>query len=108
MKITLAKDVKQRLIVSIQRYVSENLETDIGELQSSLFLQFCMEEIGPAVYNQAISDAQRYMQERSLDLENSCYAPESTYWPKHDKITAQRQSGRNAARLGSTLHISQT
>jgi uncharacterized protein (DUF2164 family) len=95
MEITLAKDVKQRLTASLQRYVSENLETDIGELQASLFLQFCLEEIGPAVYNQAISDAQRYMQERALDLENSCYAPESTYWIRHDKITAQRRTGRN-------------
>ena len=99
MEITLAKDVKQRLIASIQRYVSENLETDIGELQSSLFLQFCMEEIGPAVYNQAVSDAQRYMQERALDLENNCYAPESTYWIRHDKITAQRRTGRNKTKL---------
>ena len=94
MEITLEKDVKQRLIASIQRYVSENLETEIGELQSSLFLEFCMEEIGPAVYNQAISDAQSYMQERALDLENSCYAAESTYWIKHDKITAQRRTVR--------------
>jgi uncharacterized protein (DUF2164 family) len=95
MEITFSKDVKQRLIASIQRYVSENLETDIGELQSSLFLQFCMEEIGPAVYNQAISDAQRYMQEKALDLENSCFAPDSTYWIRHDKIMAQRRTGRN-------------
>lgn len=56
MAITLAKDVEKRLITSIQRYVSENLETDIGELQSSLFLQFCLEEIGPSVYNQAIAE----------------------------------------------------
>ena len=95
MEITLEKDVRQRLIASIQRYVSENLETDVGELQSSLFLQFCMEEIGPAIYNQAISDAQRYMQERALDLENSCYAPDSTYWIRHDKTTARRRTGRN-------------
>jgi len=95
-EITLAKDVKQKLIASIQRYVSENLETDIGELQSSLFLQFCVEEIGPAIYNQAIADAQSYMQEKALDLENSCYAPDSTYWIRHDKITARRRTGRNS------------
>ena len=95
MEITLAKDVTQRLIASIQRYVVENLETEIGELQSSLFLQFCLEEIGPAIYNQAICDAQSYMQEKALDLENNCYLPESTYWTKQDKLTAQRRSGRN-------------
>jgi uncharacterized protein (DUF2164 family) len=94
MELTLTKDVEKKLIASIKRYVYENLETDIGELQSSLFLQFCLEEIGPAVYNQAIADAQTYMQEKALDIENSCFAPDSTYWVKHDKITAQRRSGR--------------
>jgi len=95
MEITLTKDVEKVLLASIKRYVSENLETNIGELQSSLFLQFCLEEIGPFVYNKAIADAQAYMQERALDLENTCYAPESTYWPRHDKKTAQRRAGRN-------------
>lgn len=89
MPITLAKDVEKRLIASFQRYVSENFETTIGELQSTLFLQFCLEELGPSVYNQAISEAQTYMQEKALDLENACYAPESTYWVKQDKRAAQ-------------------
>ena len=94
MDITLTKDVEKKLIASIKRYASENLETDIGELQSLLFLKFCLEEIGPAIYNQAISDAQTYMQEKALDIENNCFAPDSTYWVMHDKKAAQRRSGR--------------
>jgi uncharacterized protein (DUF2164 family) len=94
MEITLTKDVEKKLTASIKRFVSENLETDIGELQSSLFLKFCVEEIGPAIYNQAIADAQTYMQEKALNMENSCFAPDSAYWAKHDKISARRKSGR--------------
>lgn len=90
MEIKLDKDAEKKLVTSIKRYVSENLETDIGELQSSLFLQFCLEEIGPSIYNQAISDAQTYMQEKALDIENSCFAADSTYWAKQDKKSAQR------------------
>lgn len=89
MEIKLDKDAEKKLVTSIKRYVSENLDTEIGELQSSLFLQFCLEEIGPAIYNQAIADAQMYMQEKAQDIENSCFAPESTYWAKHDKQTAR-------------------
>lgn len=92
--ITLAKDVEKRLIASIQRYVSENFEVDVGELQASLFLQFCLEEIGPTLYNQAISEAQIYMQEKALDLENACYMPESTYWVKEEKRAAQKRKSR--------------
>ena len=94
MEITLTKDLEKKLTASIKRYVSENIEADFGELQSSLFLKFCLEEIGPAIFNQAISDAQTYMQEKALDMENSCFAPDSTYWARHDKKTVQRKSGR--------------
>jgi uncharacterized protein (DUF2164 family) len=90
MEINLSKDVENKLIASIKRYVSENFEIDIGDLQSSLFLQFCLEEIGPFAYNQAILDAQAYIQERVMDLENTCYAPESVYWTKLEKKKVQR------------------
>ncbi len=94
MEIKLTKEVEKILIASIRRYASENLETEIGELQSSLFLQFCLEEIGPSVYNQAISDAQTYMQEKALDLDNTRFAIESTYWSRQEKLTARGRSSR--------------
>jgi uncharacterized protein (DUF2164 family) len=93
MEIKLEKDAEKKLVTSIKRYVSENLDIEIGELQSSLFLQFCLEEIGPVIYNRAISDAQTYMQEKAMDIENTCFAADSTYWAKQDKKTAQRRSG---------------
>ena len=93
MEIKLEKDDEKKLVTSIKRYASENLDIEIGELQSSLFLQFCLEEIGPAIYNRAISDAQTYIQEKALDIENTCFAADSTYWTKQDKKTAQRRSG---------------
>lgn len=90
MEINFSKDVESKLIASIKRYVSENFEIDIGDLQSSLFMQFCLEEIGPFAYNQAILDAQAYMQEKAVDLENACYAPESIYWTRLEKMKSQR------------------
>ena len=93
MEIKLEKDDEKKLVISIKRYVSENLDIEIGELQSSLFLQFCLEEIGPVIYNRAISDAQTYMQEKAMDIENTCFAADSTYWAKQDKKTTQRRSG---------------
>ena len=93
MEIKLEKDDEKKLVTSLKRYVSENLDIEIGELQSSLFLQFCLEEIGPAIYNRAISDAQTYMQEKAMDIENTCFVADSTYWAKQDKKTAQRRSG---------------
>jgi len=91
MEIKLKKEVEQTLIESIRRYVSENMENEIGELQATLFLQYCLEEIGPCIYNSAVADAQRYLQEKVSDLENACYAPEFGYWSKQMKKTASRR-----------------
>ena len=94
MEFTLTKDDKKKLIGSMQRYVSENFETEIGNLQATLFLQFCMTEIGPAIYSRAISDTHACIQERALDLENTCFATESDYWAKHDTQKGSLRSGR--------------
>jgi uncharacterized protein (DUF2164 family) len=82
MDIKLPKDTEQKLTHSIQRYLGEHLGEDIGELKASLFLKFCLEEIAPSVYNQAIAEAQAYFQERAADLENVCFAQEFGFWNK--------------------------
>ena len=80
MAITLSPDSTKRLHASIKRYVSENLEQEIGDLQANMLLDFCLKEIGPSIYNQAIADAQAYFQERAVDLEGVCYEKEFAYW----------------------------
>lgn len=82
MAITLQDEVKKRLLKSIKRYFIENLEEDIGELKAILFLDFCLQEIGPSIYNQAVADAQAHLQEKLSDLENACYEPEFAYFKK--------------------------
>ena len=81
MPITLPPDTTKQLQASIQRYVAENLDQEIGDLKASLLLEFCLKEIGPSVYNKAIADAQAYFQGRVADLEAVCYEPEFAYWP---------------------------
>jgi uncharacterized protein (DUF2164 family) len=76
MEIKLSKDTEQRLLPKIQRYCSDSLGQEVGELQASLFLRFCVEEIGPSIYNQAIADAQGFLQEKLADLENTCFVEE--------------------------------
>jgi uncharacterized protein (DUF2164 family) len=58
----------------------------IGDLAAGLLLNFFIEEIGPLIYNQAITDAQTRMQQRVSDLDGELYADEFQYWPKVDAI----------------------
>ncbi len=50
-----------------------------------MFLKFIVQEVGPGIYNQAIQDAQGYMQEKASEMEISCYAEEFTYWSSRKK-----------------------
>lgn len=80
MAIELERDVKERAIASIKQYFAERLDQDIGELKADLLLDFFLREIGPSVYNQAVLDAQAYFQNKTADLDGSCWQPEFTYW----------------------------
>ena len=82
MAIKVNADTRKALVTSIKRYFKEELDQEIGDLKAELFLQFCLEEVGATVYNQAIADAQAYFQGKIEDLEGSCFEPELSYWEK--------------------------
>ncbi len=82
MSIELPPETTEALVHSIRRYAEEELEHPLGALQAQWFLDFILAEVGPSIYNRAISDAQRYFQERVPDLGGACYEPELPYWPR--------------------------
>ena len=82
MPVQLSDDTRQKVLASIRRYFSEQLDQDIGDLQAGLMLEFILKEVGPSIYNAAIGDAQTYMRDRVADLEGVCFEPELAYWPK--------------------------
>jgi uncharacterized protein (DUF2164 family) len=80
MAINLSEEIRQKLQESIKQFFDEHLDESIGDLKASLVLDYCLKEIGPSVYNQAIRDAQAYMQEKTSDMDSVCYEPELGYW----------------------------
>jgi uncharacterized protein (DUF2164 family) len=82
MSIKISKDSETYLLESIKRFFSENMDQDIGDLKAANVLEFCVREIGPSIYNQAIADAQAYMHEKASDLAGSRYQAEFDYWRK--------------------------
>ena len=80
MTIKLSKVTKQQLISSIKRYFKEELNEEIGDLKAALFLDFCLQEICPSLYNRAIIQARAFMEDKLSDLEDTCYEPEFGYW----------------------------
>jgi uncharacterized protein (DUF2164 family) len=82
MAIKLPPETITRLVASIKRYAAENLDEEIGDLKAGLLLEYCLEEIGPSIYNQAIADAQSYFTGRVADLEGVCHEAEFGFWPR--------------------------
>ena len=80
MTIKLATETHARFIASIKRFVAESLDDDIGDLKASLLLDFVLKEMGPSIYNQAVADAQRRIQDAVLDLDGSCHEPDPGFW----------------------------
>jgi len=89
--IEISKPTRADASRSSQRYFEENMTEPIGEMPAGLLLNFLIEEIGPAIYNGAIRDAQAQMQQRVADLDGELYADEFQYWPKIDSKRKNRR-----------------
>jgi uncharacterized protein (DUF2164 family) len=79
--IRLQAEARKRAVASIKRYFAEQGE-EIGDLKAELFLDFCLKEIAPTVYNQAIADAQSYIQGRLEEIDGTCYEAEFGFWER--------------------------
>jgi uncharacterized protein (DUF2164 family) len=90
MTLELSKEARADAIASVQRYFQENMPEPIGELAAGLLLNFFIEDIGPAIYNRAIADAQKRMELHVSDLSGELYADEFQYWRKIDSKKNRR------------------
>ena len=76
MEIELDKERKERIVRAIQGYFAEKLDQEIGHLAAELLLEFFVRQVGPAIYNQAVKDAQAFLQDKLMDLDGVLYQPE--------------------------------
>ncbi|HTJ29334.1 MAG TPA: DUF2164 domain-containing protein [Acidobacteriaceae bacterium] len=88
--IELEKPQRADAIASLKRYFEENFDP-IGEMPASQLLNFILEEIGPAIYNQAVKDAQARIQLQLSDLPGDLYADEFQYWSRLEAKRRQRR-----------------
>ena len=76
MEIKLKENHYKVLSEKVQLYFRNEHEESIGELKAALIIDFFIKELGAEIYNQAISDAQGFMQDKLMDLEHILYVPE--------------------------------
>ncbi|KQP49228.1 DUF2164 domain-containing protein [Pseudorhodoferax sp. Leaf274] len=91
MAIELPKDVRTEAIASIERYFRENTDEPIGNIAAGGLLGFFLEEIGPAIYNQAVADVQERLQARVAEVDLEVHEDPFTYWRKFDRQAKPRK-----------------
>jgi uncharacterized protein (DUF2164 family) len=94
MTIKLRPETQKQLMLSVQRFMSEQYDLSVGDVSAGIFLEFCLKEIGPSIYNQAVADAQGVVQERVTELENICFEEEFGYWKAEGKRSVVRKPSR--------------
>lgn len=85
MTIEISTDASKAAVASIQRYFSENMDEEIGNLAAGALLGFFLKEIAPVVYNKAVADAQARIQARLTELDLEVYEEEFQYWSKQSR-----------------------
>lgn len=76
MRIRLSEERRTDLVESLDRFFENELDLQISEFQASRLIDFLVREMGAPIYNQAIQDARRFLEEKLADLEGEFYEPE--------------------------------
>lgn len=67
-KFKLTNEERKGMISSIKTYFLNEREEELGDLASSLLLDFIIEELALEFYNKGVHDSYQYMNERIEDL----------------------------------------
>lgn len=68
-KVKIEKEKREEMIKSIKSFFLDERDEDLGDLSSSLILDFITEELAPEFYNQGIEDSYKYMNDKIEDLQ---------------------------------------
>jgi uncharacterized protein (DUF2164 family) len=72
----LSLEQKQAMMGQVQQYMEIELGETLGDLAAESMLEFMLQTLGPVVYNQALQDARKVINERMLSLEDELYTLE--------------------------------
>lgn len=72
-KIEFDKERRKALVAAVRQYFKDQFGEEIGEMKAGFLLDFFTQHLGPPIYNQAIRDAQSYIQQKAIELEDVLY-----------------------------------
>ncbi len=67
----LSDHAHKQAVASLRSYSAEHFDEELSDLQATLLLDHVLSDLAPAIYNQALADARRFVEERAADLDAS-------------------------------------
>jgi uncharacterized protein (DUF2164 family) len=77
MPLNISDERKAQLVAQLIGFYQTEFDEKISPFRAEQLLEFFLEKLGPAVYNQAVQDARAYVQARLDDLEGEVYASDA-------------------------------
>ncbi|MBY3620522.1 DUF2164 domain-containing protein [Acinetobacter sp. CUI P1] len=74
--IKIQREHKLQITSSIQDYFDTELSSEIGQLASENLLDFMLKELSPYIYNQALADTRKVIEQKMISIEEELYALE--------------------------------
>ena len=72
-KIEFQAQHKEQLIQKLQKYMSQELDVELGQFDADFLLDFISKEMGNFYYNQGLYDAQTVLADRTESLTDAIY-----------------------------------
>lgn len=69
MPLNISPERRAELISRLRKSYSEEFDETLSDFRAETLLDLVLKAVGPAVYNQAVKDAQAFMQSRLDDLD---------------------------------------
>ncbi|MFN3132837.1 DUF2164 domain-containing protein [Roseibium sp.] len=74
--LKLDKDTRARLNQQIRKYLSDELDTDIGNMEADFLIDFLTKSFGASFYNLGLKDAQTLIARKMDDINDELYGME--------------------------------
>ena len=71
--IELSREARQAAAAGLRKVLAEELDLEIGALQAEMVLDRLVLDLGPVIYNRALSDARAVIAARAEDMDEALY-----------------------------------
>ncbi|HEY0598782.1 DUF2164 domain-containing protein [Brevundimonas sp.] len=71
--VELSREARQAAAEGLRRILAEELDVEVGGLQAGMVLDRLLLDLGPVIYNRALTDARAVIAAKAEDMDEALY-----------------------------------